>query len=352
MSSGRFATISGMLPGLLVAVLFAWAAMELAALPLFHDQLHFGALLLVILLGIAWRAIFPVPEWATPGIEAAKKPILRWAVAGLGLRLSLGQIAEIGLPALAVVSIGTIAAVFLGWKIAQWLGVDHKVGLLLGVGGAICGASAIVAADTVVQGEKKDSALAISVITLLGTIGLLIYPQFFGAMFPGDELGKDYGVWAGASLHETAQVVAAGDAIDATLTASGVANPQAKEVATVVKLVRICWLAPIVFLLGWSMRKHQEQAGKAKVSLVPWFLVMFVIFAALNSLGWIPEEGPLRLSNLKTIDSWLMVIGMAGVGLETSVRDLLKAGPRPVLAGAIQWVLLAAITYGMIVFIM
>ncbi len=351
MSSSRFATITGMLPGLLVAVLFAWAAMELAALPLFHDQLHFGALLLVILLGMTWRAVFPVPIWATPGIEAAKKPILRWAVAGLGLRLSLGQIVEIGLPALAVVSIGTVAAVFLGWKIAQWLGVDHKLGLLLGVGGAICGASAIVAADTVVQGEKKDSALAISVITLLGTIGLLIYPQFFGPMFGGDD-DFGFGVWAGASLQETAQVVAAGDAIDANLSAAGVANPQAKEVATVVKLVRICWLAPIVFFLGWSMRKHHEKAGKAKVNLVPWFLVMFVIFAALNSLGWIPEEGPLRLSNLKTIDSWLMVIGMAGVGLETSVRDLLKAGPRPVLAGAIQWVLLAAITYGLIVLIM
>jgi uncharacterized integral membrane protein (TIGR00698 family) len=336
MGGARRAPVLPLVPGLLVALVFAWAAIELAAVPFFRDQLHFGALLLVILLGMTWRALLPVPGWALPGIETAKKPILRWAVAGLGLRLSLGEIAEIGLPALAVVSIGTLVALWAGWWLAKAIGIDHKMGLLLGVGGAICGASAVVAADTVVQGEKKDSALAISVITLLGTIGILLYPQVYAPLFDADTFG--YGVWAGASLHETAQVVAAGDAI----------GTESKEVATVVKLVRICWLAPIVFYLGWSLRRHHEQAGQAKVSLVPWFLVMFLAFAALNSFGLIPQEGALGVDNLKTFGSWLMVVGMAGVGLETSVKDLLRAGPRPVLVGALQWLLLAALTYGLI----
>jgi uncharacterized integral membrane protein (TIGR00698 family) len=319
MGAARRAPVLPLVPGLLVALVFAWAAIELAALPFFRDQLHFGALLLVILLGMTWRALLPVPGWALPGIETAKKPI-----------------AEIGLPALAVVSIGTLVALWAGWWLAKAIGIDHKMGLLLGVGGAICGASAVVAADTVVQGEKKDSALAISVITLLGTIGILLYPQVYAPLFDADAFG--YGVWAGASLHETAQVVAAGDAIGA----------ESKEVATVVKLVRICWLAPIVFYLGWSLRRHHEKAGEAKVSLVPWFLVMFVAFAALNSFGLIPQEGALGVDNLKTFGSWLMVVGMAGVGLETSVKDLLRAGPRPVLVGALQWLLLAALTYGLI----
>ena len=330
---------SAWIPGVLVAALFAWAAMELAALPFFSEQLHFGALLLVILLGMAWRAFLPVPEWAVPGIEMAKKPILRWAVAALGLRLSLQEILDIGGPSLVVVSVATVVSVFGGWWICRLLGLPERMGLLLGVGGAVCGASAIVAADTVVQAEKKDSALAISVITLLGTIGILIYPEL-GVLFGMDDFS--YGVWAGASLHETAQVVAAGDSI----------SVQSKEVATVVKLVRICWLAPIVFYLGWSLRHRHAEAGHAKVSLVPWFLVMFVIFAAVNSMDWLPQEGSLSVSNLKRGGSWLMTIGMAGVGLQTSVKDLVHAGVRPVLAGLLQWILLAVVSVGMIQLVM
>lgn len=330
---------SAWIPGVLVATAFAFAARELAALEFFHETLHFGALLLVILLGMLWRMVLPVPGWAVPGIDMAKKPILRWAVAALGLRLGLNEILEIGGPALVVVSVSTIVAVFGGWWICRWLGIPERMGLLLGVGGAVCGASAIVAADTVVQAEKKDSALAISVITLLGTIGILIYPelgQFFGM------IDFDYGVWAGASLHETAQVVAAGDSI----------SVEAKEVATVVKLVRICWLAPIVFYLGWSLRHQHAAAGQAKVSLVPWFLVMFVVFAAVKSLNWLPTEGIFSVSSLMSGGSWLMTIGMAGVGLQTSVKDLVQAGFRPVLAGFLQWVLLAAVSFGMIRWVM
>lgn len=326
---------SAWIPGVLVATVFAFVAKELAALPFFKDTLHFGALLLVILLGMVWRIFLPLPKWAIPGIDMAKKPILRWAVAALGLRLSMGQILEIGGPSLLVVSVATIVATFGGWWIAKLCGLPHKVGLLLGVGGAVCGASAIVAADTVVQGDKRDSALAISVITLLGTIGILIYPELCYWFGMSD---FNYGVWAGASLHETAQVVAAGDSI----------SPEAKEVATVVKLVRICWLAPIVFYLGWSLRHQHAEAGKAKVSLVPWFLVMFVVFAAVNSMNWLPQEGWFSVGNLKSGGSWLMTIGMAGVGLQTSVRDLVHAGARPVIAGLLQWVLLAGVSAGMI----
>lgn len=326
---------SAWIPGVLVATAFAFVAKELSALDFFKETLHFGALLLVILLGMAWRAFLPLPQWAVPGIDMAKKPILRWAVAALGLRLSMAEILEIGGPSLLVVSVATVIATFGGWWIAKLCGLPEKMGLLLGVGGAVCGASAVVAADTVVQGEKRDSALAISVITLLGTIGILIYPEI--AVWAG-MTDFNYGVWAGASLHETAQVVAAGDSI----------SPEAKEVATVVKLVRICWLAPIVFYLGWSLRHRHAEAGQAKVSLVPWFLVMFVVFAAINSMGWLPEEGWFSAGTLKSGGSWLMTIGMAGVGLQTSIRDLVHAGARPVLAGLLQWILLAAVSAGMI----
>lgn len=326
-------------PGVLVATALAALALQLAALPLFKERLHFGALLLVILIGMLCRLVLPLPKWAVPGIEMAKKPILRWAVAGLGLRLTIGEILEIGAPALFIVSISTLVALAFGWWLAKKFDLPRDLGLLLGVGGAICGASAIVAADTVLQARKQDSAMAIGVITILGTLGILVFPEF-GWMIGLNNF--DFGVWAGASLQETAQVVAAGDSYSA----------ESKEVATVVKLVRICWLAPIVFYLGHQVAKRAKadtpDAAAKSVPLVPWFLVMFGIFAVVRSMGWVPETGPFSLTNCKTVVKWMMCIGMAGVGLQTSILDLARTGIRPIIVGALQWIVLAAVALSLI----
>jgi uncharacterized integral membrane protein (TIGR00698 family) len=252
-------------------------------------------------------------------------------VAGLGFRLSLGEIARIGGPAVVVVVVSTFAALAFGWWVSRRLGLPEKLGLLLGVGGAICGASAVVAADSVVQGDQRDSALSLGVITLLGTVGIVVYPWI------GRALGMDdftYGLWNGASLHEMAQVVAAG---------AGYSKP-AVEVATVVKLARIALLAPVVFGLAWMLRHEHRAAGRAQVSVVPWFLVLFVVFAAANTTGWLPRG---VTDALRRADLWLLCVGMAGVGLQTSLADLRAAGLRPVLAGAAQWVFLAAVAYGL-----
>jgi uncharacterized integral membrane protein (TIGR00698 family) len=229
------------------------------------------------------------------------------------------------------VTVSTTAALFFGWWIARRLGVGEKLGLLLGVGGAICGASAVVAADSVVQGEKKDAALALGIITLLGTIGIALYPLLHAATGMSTFV---YGVWNGASLHEMAQVVAAGFGV----------SDEAARVATVVKLARICLLAPVVLYLGWSLRHAHRAAGHAKVSPLPWFLVMFVVFALINSSGWLPKE---TLDLTRRIDLWLLCVGMAGVGLQTSFAEIRSAGARPIAAGALQWAFLAVLSYGL-----
>jgi uncharacterized integral membrane protein (TIGR00698 family) len=316
------------LPGLALATLLATAGFALAELPWVKGTLHVSALLLVILLGIAWKSLAPLPAMALPGIALAQRPILRWAVAGLGFRLSVGELWAIGAPALAVVVISTSAALLFGWWIARRLGVGEKLGLLLGVGGAVCGASAVVAAESVVQGEKQDAAVAIGVITLLGTIGIVIYPLI------GHALGMSamvYGVWDGASVHEMAQVVAAGFGV----------SDEAARVATVVKLARIALLAPIVLYLGWSLRHQHRAAGTAHVAPVPWFLVVFVLCAVVNSLGWLPAP---VTALVRRADLWLLCVGMAGVGLQAGFSDLRSAGLRPIAAGALQWVFLSALS--------
>ncbi len=324
-----------LVPGVLFAAALGGAAFLLALVPWVKHTLHWSALLIVILLGMAWKSALPVPAIVLPGVRFAQRPILRWAVAGLGFRLSVTELISIGGSALAVVVIGTVAALPFGWWVARRLGVPEKMGLLLGVGGAICGASAVVAADTVVQGEKRDSALALGVITLLGTIGILLYPLVPHALGIGEFV---YGVWDGASLHEMAQVVAAGDAV----------GREALRVATVVKLARISLLAPVVIYLGWSLRRKHRDAGEAKVAPVPWFLVLFVVFAAIHSTGWLPKD---VVAFIVRVDLWLLCVGMAGVGLQTGFKDLKDAGWRPIAAGALQWLFLAAVTLGLAVWL-
>ena len=314
------------LPGLALTALLAAAALAIAAVPWVADTLRVSALLLVILLGMAWRAFLPVPEAVLPGVLLSQKAILRWGVAGLGFRLSLSELVGLGPAPLVVVLVGTPAALFAGWWFARRLRVPESLGLLLGVGGAVCGASAVVAADSVVHGERRDAPVAIGIVTILGTIGMLLYP------FARGPLGLSqlvYGVWDGASLHETAHVVAAGFAV----------GDEAARVATVVKLARIALLAPIVLGLSWALRGRRT--GPAKVSPVPWFLVAFVVFAAVHSTGWLSEAVTKRL---QFVDLGLLCVGMAGVGLQTSVADLRAAGVRPLAAATLQWLLLSGLT--------
>lgn len=301
-----------------------------ADLPWVKSTFHVSALLLVILLGMLWRSLVPLPPGTEPGIRMAQRPVLRWAVAGLGLRLSLSELVHIGGPALAVVVLSTFVALLAGIAIGSRLGVPKKLALLLSVGGAVCGASAVVAADSVVQGEKRDAPVALGVITLLGTIGIFLYPLAGKALGMTDFI---FGVWDGASLHEMAQVVAAGFGM----------SDEAARVATVVKLARIALLAPIVLTLGaWLSRSGA--AGRAAVAPVPWFLVAFVLLAGLASTGWLPLAW---LEVARKVDLWLLCVGMAGVGLQTGVADLVAAGTRPILTGALQWVLLSALSYGL-----
>jgi len=320
-----------LLPGLLLSMVLATAAFVLAGLPLIANTLHLSALLLVILLGMAVASVISLPEVVGPGVALAQRPILRWAVAGLGFRLSLQEIVAIGGPGLAVVVVSTLSTLVFGWWIARRLGVPEKLGILLGVGSAICGASAVVAADSVVHADKRDSAIALGTITLLGTIGIVLYPILGRILGLSDFV---FGVWDGASLHEMAQVVAAGFGM----------SEEAARVATVVKLARICLLAPVIFWLAWSLRRRHLAEGKARVSPVPWFLVMFVVFAAVNSAN-VLSSGNVDL--IRKADLWLLCVGMAGVGLQTGFHDIRAAGTAPLLAGLLQWLFLALVSLGL-----
>ena len=327
--------VRDVLPGLALSAALALASVFLAETPFFKQTLRFSPLLVVILLGMVLASVVRLPAVFEPGIKLAQRPVLRWAVAGLGFRLSLPELVAIGGPSLAVIAVSTLATLAFGWWLGVRLGLDERLSVLLGVGTSVCGASAVVAADSVVQAKGESAAVSLGVITLWGTVGIFAYPWIGHALAMGD---FPYGVWTGATLHEMAQVVAGAQ----------VFSPEATDSATVVKLARICLLAPIVFFVAWWFRRRGT-AGEAQVQAVPWFLVMFVLFAGVNSAA--PSLGLEKA----TVDGivrgvlFLLAVGMAGVGLKSSFSVVRSAGWRPVVVGLAQWVFLAILAYALTV---
>ena len=290
---------------------------------------------MVILLGMAIRTTIPIRQSLIPGIVFCQKPLLRWAVAGLGFKLSLQELSRIGFESLAIVLFTTVASLFFGFWLGKLFKLPEKLSVLLSVGTSICGASAIVAADSVLQSEKSEVAASLGIITALGTIGILLFPPIGHAL---DMSLLQYSLWNGASLHEMAQVVAAGDAF----------SPQAAGFSTSIKLARITLLAPIVFGLAFWLRSRQADSGEAKVQVVPWFLVLFLVFMVVNSFVTItqPTKGIINDTVL-----FLLCVGMAGVGLQSGFQDIRTAGWKAVVSSLLLWLVLSILAGALAIFV-
>ncbi|OYW10631.1 MAG: hypothetical protein B7Z53_00540, partial [Rhodospirillales bacterium 12-71-4] len=235
-----------------------------------------------------------------PGIAFAIRPMLRFAIVLLGLQVTLTEVLALGPGALAlavaVVAVTVPAAAWLGAR----MGVPQPLALLLGMGTGICGASAIVAANQVVRAKDEDVTYALAVITLCGTLGLVLLPLLAAP------LGLDaqsYGLWAGASLHEVVQAVGAAAA----------GGPEAAQSGTVMKLARVMLLAPAIMALGWWVARQGAAGGTAKVQ-VPWFALGFLGLVLLGSTGLVPA---VATEASRLLVPLLMAASVAALGLAT-----------------------------------
>jgi len=308
-------------PGLLMALAVAAAAFGLREVP---GLGIFSPLILAILLGMVWRNLVGTPAAARPGLALAMRPLLRTAIVLLGLQLTIGQVLAIGGPGLGVVA-GSLAATLL---LTLWLGrllkVSPELTALIAAGSSICGASAVIAVNSVTGAEDEDVAYAIACVTLFGTLCLFLYP-LLPAVLPLSPTG--YGVWIGSSVHEVAQVVAAGFQ----------QGQAAGETATIAKLARVMLLAPVVLTLGWvTVRRRADESGTPRRTgfPLPWFVVGFLAMIALNSVISL-DEGVRSLFSQAT--AFLLTVALAAMGLETSLRRMHGKGLRPLLLAATAW---------------
>jgi uncharacterized integral membrane protein (TIGR00698 family) len=303
------------LPGLAFALLLGLAGLGLAATPVL-SHLQLSALTVAIVLGmlVGNAAAGRLPPALAPGIAFAQRNVLRAGVVLYGLRISFQQIAAIGPGALLLDGLIVASTLAIGvWAGRRWLGLDRDTALLTACGSAICGAAAVLATERLLRPEPDKVAIAVASVVLFGTLNIFLYPQ----LFPYLGLSPvDFGVYAGATVHEVAQVVAVGNAI----------GPEAADTAVVVKLTRVLLLVPFLFLLGgWQARRSGGERGAISV---PWFALAFLGVCALNSVLALPAAWRGRLLDLDTL---LLAAAMAALGLETRFARLRALGPKPLL---------------------
>ena len=317
-------TMLALVPGLALAGAIAAAAFAARAVP---GVGTFSPMILAIVIGMAFHNLIGTPARAKPGITFSMRRLLRAAIVLLGFQLSLSQVASVGGWGLLVIA-ATLAATFLFTVGAgRLLGVDRKLAELIAAGTSICGASAIIATNTVTDAHDEDVAYAIACVTIFGSVAMFAYPALTAVLHLD---AAAYGLWCGASIHEIAQVVAA----------SFQNGQRAGEIGTVVKLARVMLLAPVVFALSTTTSLTAAHARVATVRPpLPWFVLGFIALVGLNSIITVPDGGRRIIATLTT---FLLTVALAAMGLETDISKLYARGHRPAILGGLAFLFIAA----------
>jgi len=326
-------TARGQLNGILFVALFAAAVTRLAALPAIAG-LGISPLIVGIIAGAIYGNALKdgMPQSWAAGVNFSARKLLRIAVAFFGLRVSLQEIAQVGLAGITVSVLVVVSTLVIGtWAGMKLMKLDRDTALLTAAGSAICGAAAVLAFESTLQSKPHKSAMAVGSVVLFGTLSMFLYPL---AMHAGwlhlDTLGA--GLFFGGTIHEVAQVVGA---------ASNV-SPEATHIATIVKMTRVMLLVPVLLVVGfWVSRSRganhasdgTPQAGKGKLA-VPWFALGFLALVVVNSLHVLPDAAT---STLNTLDTFALTMAMTALGMETRISQIREAGPRALATGAILY---------------
>jgi uncharacterized integral membrane protein (TIGR00698 family) len=310
------------LPGLGLTGIIAAGAFALRQIP---GVGLFSPMILATVIGMAFHNVIGMPAICRPGVTFSLKRILRLGIILLGFQLMLAQVAAVGVAGVAIILV-TLAATFLFTKtLGRIMGVDPKLAELIGAGTSICGASAVIATNTVTEGSDADVAYAVASVTVFGSLAMLLYPLLPGILHLSP---RDFGLWSGASIHEIAQVVAA----------AFQDGPAAGQFGTVAKLTRVMMLAPLVIGLG-LVAARKAGTNKRKAPPMPWFVLGFIAVMLLNSVITV---GPQEKAQIVTLTNFLLSMALAAMGLETDFAKLKSEGLKPLALAACAWIFIAS----------
>lgn len=349
---GRWRAAIDRLPGIALIGALAAAAVQLGKIGWLQAN-GVSALTLAIVLGmIVGNTIYPRFALAgAAGVAFSKQTLLRAGIILYGLRLTFQDIANVGIAGViidAIVLSGTFALSW--WVGTRVFGLDRKTAMLIGAGSSICGAAAVMAAEPVVGGRAEQVTVAVSTVVVFGTLAIFLYPALYHLNAHYHMLHMSptaYGIYAGSTIHEVAQVVAAGRAI----------GDAAANTAVITKMVRVMMLAPFLIILSAYLSRTAERSdaslsggassppGSARPAgriVIPWFALGFVAVTALNSLAMLPQAG-VRVA--VDADTFILAMAMAALGITTHVSAIRTAGIKPLGLAALlfAWLILGGL---------
>lgn len=324
----------GILIQLLPIILMAWLCIQLAGISIFAIN-GIGPLTLAIVLGMMLGNTIPAQymHYLSEGIQFSKSKLLRLGIILYGLRMTLSQLFNVGWSAL-ITDILVVCSTFgLAILLGKQLKLGHQMAALIGAGSSICGAAAVLAAQPILNAKEHDVGVAVATVVVFGTIAMFIYPLMATIILPVHSTVATWfgwGLYTGGTVHEVAQVAAAGAAV----------NSVVADVAVITKMIRVMLLAPFLLVLPWLMRYFYKDIEKNdKNIIIPWFALGFLVMIGLNSVISIPS---LLHHTLLDFDTFLLTIAMFALGLTTHWHSVRRAGIKPLIMSGILalWLLL------------
>ncbi|WP_345462334.1 YeiH family protein [Deinococcus carri] len=292
-------------------------------------SLGFSTLTLAIVLGmLLGNTVYPpLSPVCQAGVTFSKGTLLQAGIILYGFRLTFQQLLGVGAQGLLSAVFMLVSTFLLAFLLGRWLKLDRQSAVLIGAGSSICGAAAVLATEPVVKAKAEQVTVAVATVVIFGTISIFLYPAM-NALHLWPFSGQAFGIYIGSSVHEVAQVVAAGKAISAPVA----------DAAVTTKLLRVMLLAPFLLLLSawWNRRSSTSTTGSQRQPItVPWFAFGFIGAALFNSLHLLPASAVSLLLNLDTL---LLTMAMAALGLTTHLRTLRQAGVKPLILGSLLMV--------------
>ena len=322
----KFASSLPSIPGILLVALFAGIATALSTLP-FFQHLSLSPLIIGILIGMLFANTLGkfLPESWHSGLKFCSKRILRIGIIFFGFRLTLADVAQVGMPAIGLDLIIVCGTLALGILVGKWLKMDRETTLLTSAGSAICGAAAVLGAEATLRTEAYKTAVAVSTVVLFGTLSMFLYPILYrNGFFPLST--SEMGLFTGATVHEVAHVVGASNAM----------GKEVADVAVIVKMIRVIMLVPVLLSFGWFARSRSNSSspGERKI-VIPWFAFLFLLAIGVNSILALPTTAS---TTINTFDTFALTMAMTALGCETSFDKFRQAGWRPFVLALVLYI--------------
>lgn len=320
----NIASMKDNFPGLSVATITGLAALFLSE--------HYGApaMLFALLLGIALNFLHQESQ-CQAGIEFTASAILRIGVALLGFRISFTDLTLLGWPTVTLLIVAIASTILIGMVLSRLLGINQQMGALTGGSVAICGASAAMAISAVMPNspeKERDTLLTIIGVTSLSTIAMVLYP-IIASKLGLNEL--ETSIFLGGTIHDVAQVVGAGYSV----------SEQTGDMSALVKLVRVSFLMPVVFVFLYVIKlKCESNNTSQKAPGFPGFLIAFVIFMTINSLIDLPTQ----VNEIAgQISQFALIISITAIGMKSNLGKLFSVGVKPILLMVLETIWIAVI---------